>query len=118
MFVLCFTPLLVLLLTPSLRPFRWSRLFWTYVVPVVPFVIWYDGWISCLRAYSLDDLREMVKVVNANTSTSQTASDSSLGDRSLSPQTSPAGRSSYIWQIGEERAGLLPVTYLIGYPRN
>ena len=29
-------PLAVWVLTPAIRPFRWSRLFWTYVVPVVP----------------------------------------------------------------------------------
>src|SRR5438105_1164059 len=27
-------PLAVWVLTPAIRPFRWSRLFWTYVVPV------------------------------------------------------------------------------------
>ena len=27
----------------------WGHLFWTYVIPVVPFVIVYDGLVSCLR---------------------------------------------------------------------
>lgn len=93
MLVLCFTPLLVFLLTPFIRPFRWSRLIWTYLLPVVPFVIWFDGVVSCLRAYPADELREMVQ--------------------KLSPASS---RPNYRWQLGEERTGLLPVTYLIGYP--
>jgi hypothetical protein len=89
--VLCFTPFLVLCLTPFIRPVSWSRLFLTYVIPIVPFVIWYDGLVSCLRAYSMEELREMIEEV------------SSL-------------RPDYNWQLGEERAGLLPITYLIGSP--
>jgi hypothetical protein len=91
--VLCFTPLLVLLLTPFVAPFRWSRLLWTYLIPVVPLVILIDGLISCLRAYSLDELREMVS--------------------ELQQQESQA---EYHWEVGEECGVLLPVTYLIGCP--
>jgi hypothetical protein len=95
MLVLCFTPLLVLVLTPRIRPFRWSRLVWTYLIPVVPFVIWFDGMVSCLRAYGLNELREMVNKL-----------------------PKPASKQNYHWQLGEERTGFLPVTYLIGYPEN
>lgn len=31
-------PLMVLLMTPFIRPFRWSRLFWTYLIPLIPLV--------------------------------------------------------------------------------
>jgi hypothetical protein len=82
---LCFTPLLVLWLTPRIRPFRWQRLFWTYVVPVVPFVIGFDGWASCFRAYSVEELREMAAEI-----------------------------AGYRWEVGVERGGMLPVTYLVG----
>ena len=40
------------ILAPTIRPFRWSRLFWTWLIPLVPFVLFYDGIVSCLRAYS------------------------------------------------------------------
>lgn len=90
--ILCLTPALVWLFTPRIRPFRWSRLFWTYLVPIVPFVIWFDGMVSCLRAYALEELREMVQEV------------------------AQASSTGYCWQIGEEDTGLLPITYLIGYP--
>jgi hypothetical protein len=93
MAVLCVTPFLILFLTPFMRPFRWARLLWTYLLPVVPFVIWYDGWISCLRAYSETELHELVSGAETD---------------------SPAGR--YRWEIGEARSGLLPVTYVVGYP--
>jgi len=53
----CLTPLLVALLTPLIRPFRWSRLLFTYVLPLVPLTCWWDGVISHLRAYTVDELR-------------------------------------------------------------
>lgn len=32
-------PLRVQIATPFIRPFRWSRLFWTYLAPALPFVL-------------------------------------------------------------------------------
>ena len=52
-------PILVLLSTPFMRPFKWSRLFWTYVVPLVPLTCLWDGIVSQLRAYTVSELREM-----------------------------------------------------------
>ena len=91
MLTVCFVPIIALLLAPSIRPFRWSRLFWTYLVPAVPFVLWYDGLISCLRSYSREELDAMVRGLASN---------------------------DYEWQVGEEQSGWLPVTYLIGCPRS
>ena len=50
--MLLLTPLAVGLATPFIRPFRWSRLFWTYVIPLVPLTCWWDGVVSQLRAYT------------------------------------------------------------------
>jgi len=86
---ICFIPILVLFLTPQIRPFRWSRLLWTFVLPLVSFVLWFDGWMSCLRSYSHEELSELV--------------------RSLSCET-------YRWELGTQSDGFLPVTYLIGSP--
>lgn len=84
------SPLFVLLLTPFIRPFRWSRLLWTYLVPVVPPFVLFDGVVSCLRTYTPAELRELVE---------------------------PFAGDGYTWEIGEERGpGPIPVTYLIGYP--
>jgi hypothetical protein len=52
-------PLFVLLITPMIRPFRWSRLLWTYVIPVLPLAILFDGLVSYLRAYTPDELRAL-----------------------------------------------------------
>ena len=80
-----------LLLTPFMRPVRWSRLVWTYLIPVIPVVLWFDGIMSCLRAYSLQELVEL---------------------------TSGLTGRGYEWKIGQESSALfpLPITYLIGYP--
>lgn len=85
-----FLPLLLLLCTPFIRPFRWSRLFWTYLVPIVPLVVWFDATVSCLRTYTADELRELT---------------ADLGE-------------GYKWDVGAVRAPPLisRVTYVVGLP--
>lgn len=87
------TPILVLLTSPFQNPFRWSRLFWTYVIPVVPLAVAFDGIVSCLRTYTPGELMQLVREV--------------------------AGHETFDWQAGIERIGPLPVgvTYLVGTPR-
>jgi hypothetical protein len=53
------TPLFVWLLTPFVRPFRWRRLFWTYLIPMVPLTCFWDGIVSQLRAYTVPELLKM-----------------------------------------------------------
>ncbi len=53
------TPLFVWIATPFMRPFRWSRLLLTYALPAVPFICLWDGIVSQLRAYTVDELRGM-----------------------------------------------------------
>lgn len=50
--------------TPHIRPFKWSRLFWTYIIPIVPLVYIWDGTVSQLRTYSVEELQKMVSVIN------------------------------------------------------
>jgi hypothetical protein len=90
---LLFVPIATWLFVPFRRPFRWSRLFWTYLIPIVPVILLFDGLISCLRAYSPEELEEMTKGLGGN---------------------------RYRWEIGEVAGGLLPVriTYLIGSPQS
>jgi hypothetical protein len=49
-------PLLAWLITPRIRPFRWSRLLLTYLLPVIPLVVTWDGVVSCLRTRTPDEL--------------------------------------------------------------
>lgn len=84
-------PLAVLLVTPTIRPFSLSRLFWTYIIPLIPLVVGFDGFVSCLRTYSVAELKSFTE---------------ELPD------------ADYSWEIGEAKAEKgLPVTYLIGYPQ-
>jgi len=53
---LLLTPLYVWMATPFIRPFRWRRLVWTYLLPLVPFTCWWDGFVSQLRAYEPAEL--------------------------------------------------------------
>jgi hypothetical protein len=53
------TPLFVWIATPFMRPFLWRRLVWTYLIPAVPFTCLWDGIVSQLRAYTLDELRRL-----------------------------------------------------------
>ncbi|HVD93881.1 MAG TPA: class I SAM-dependent methyltransferase [Vicinamibacterales bacterium] len=52
-------PLFVWLMTPFIHPFRWRRLFWTYLVPMVPLTCLWDGIVSQLRAYTVPELTRM-----------------------------------------------------------
>lgn len=57
----------MLLLTPFVKPFRWSRMLLTYVLPLIPFIVVFDGTISMLRIYLPDELRALVaRVPNAD----------------------------------------------------
>jgi hypothetical protein len=81
--------LLLFLHTPWIRPFRWSRLLWTYLIPIIPLVLLFDGVVSCLRTYRPEELREIVEKLTA---------------------------CEYKWEIGEFAKAKVPITYLIGYP--
>jgi hypothetical protein len=83
------TPLIVLVTTPFMRPFRWRRLLWTYLVPLVPLTCLWDGVVSQLRAYTTDELRGLA-----------------------------AGSAPMRWDIGQVpiARGRGRLTYLIGIP--
>jgi len=83
------TPLLVLLMTPAIRPFRWSRILFTYLIPVIPLVVLIDGVVSCLRTYTPEELLAMGQA---------------------------AAPSGVTWRAGLLPAGPIPVTYLVGIP--
>ncbi len=49
-------PLVVLILAPRIRPFRWSRLLFTYILPLIPLVVLWDGVVSCFRTRTPQEL--------------------------------------------------------------
>jgi len=85
------SPLQVLLVMPFVRPLSLGHVVFTYLVPVLPLLIAWDAAVSCLRAYTLDELSEMTKAAD--------------GER-------------YTWEIGElpiPKTGAF-LTYVIGKP--
>jgi hypothetical protein len=85
-----FIPIIAMLLTPFTKP-GLKELFFTYIIPINPIVFMWDGFASCFRTYSKEEMKEM---------TSQLQSD------------------DYQWEIGDLRHPLLPyrLPYLIGSP--
>ena len=65
-------PLVVLVTTPFIRPFRWSRLLITYLIPLIPIFTMWDGIISLLRLYSDKDLKEMAATIESEHYTFET----------------------------------------------
>lgn len=86
-----FMPLMVLLLTPLVRPLRGSQLVLTYLVPILPLLIAWDGIVSVLRTYTPAELTAMTAELQA---------------------------ADYRWEIGELALKGVPtrVPYLIGTP--
>ncbi len=58
-------PLFVLLLTPTVRPFRFFQFFFTYLVPILPLLIFWDGMVSQLRTMTPEELDEMTRDLRA-----------------------------------------------------
>lgn len=87
-----FAPIAVLLLVPFLRPFRWSWLVFTYLIPIIPLFVAWDGVVSCLRIYSVPELQGLVDGL---------------------------GGDDYVWEAGRLPLGSQPVqlTYLTGRPK-
>lgn len=81
--------------TPWMRPFRWSRLLWTYLVPIIPFILLFDGIVSCLRTYRPEELREIVEKLEAT----------------------KLDATKYVWKIDEQSTGKMKITYLVGFPQ-
>jgi hypothetical protein len=52
-----------LALVPFVRPFRFSRLLLSYLPPIVPLVVAWDGTVSALRAYTPEELLAIARTV-------------------------------------------------------
>jgi len=85
------TLLTYLFATPFIRPFSLSRLFWTYILPIVPLATCWDGIVSLIRVYSVEELNNLVN---------------------------PIKNTKYIWETGLVSTGtpIFNFTYIVGYP--
>ena len=87
-----FSPITVLLLTPLARPFSMIRLLFTYIIPLIPFFVLWDGVVSVLRTYSISEMEQMTVSLN--------------------------NQDSYEWEMGKVIKGPGQVLYLLGYPKS
>ena len=80
-----------LFVTPFIKPRTLSRFIWTYLIPVVPLATCWDGVISLLRVYSVDELKELTQSLQSE---------------------------NYTWEVGQASTGtpIFAFTYLLGYP--
>lgn len=82
-------PVAFVLCTPFFKPFRFDRLLFTYLLPVIPFCTVWDGIVSILRLHDPRRLEELAREVD----------------------------NSYTWKSGKKRHPLgFKISYLVGYP--
>jgi hypothetical protein len=89
--VLMTTPLVFLFATPFMKPFKLSRLFFTYIIPLMPIVTIWDGIVSMLRIYKPDEMLELTKEINAD---------------------------NFEWKAGKIKYNSLKITYMFGLPND
>lgn len=52
--------LMSLLLTPFVRPLKFSQLLFTYLIPLIPLVFAWDGQASLMRTYTFKDIESLI----------------------------------------------------------
>lgn len=86
-----FSPIMVLLTAPFISPFNIGRLIFTYLIPIVPLLILWDGVVSVLRTYTIEEMKGMTKELN--------------------------NRLAYNWEIKKIEDGPITLLYLLGFPK-
>jgi hypothetical protein len=92
MIPMLFSPISVLLSTPFLRPFKPDRLLFTYLIPVLPLVVMWDGIISVLRTYTVEELNSIILELNHH--------------------------EQFDWEVGIAKGKPVDVGFLLGTPKN
>jgi len=87
--VIIVTILVCAFATPFMKPFKWSRIFFTYVLPLIPLTLLWDGVVSMLRIYKPDEMLELTKEINT---------------------------INFEWTAGKIKNKMLKITYMSGVP--
>ncbi len=88
--IIILVPPAIFLLTPFFTPFKFSRLVFTYLIPIIPICIIWDGIVSITRLYKPKELLQMSSEIEAK---------------------------NYHWKAGKRKNRIgMSVTYLLGYP--
>ncbi|TXN34286.1 hypothetical protein FVB32_17315 [Flagellimonas hymeniacidonis] len=87
-----FSPISVLFTAPFIRPFKFGRLIFTYLIPIVPLFVLWDGVVSSLRTYSVEEMRGLVNSLENG--------------------------ETYNWEIDKVKSGPGVILYLLGIKKN
>jgi hypothetical protein len=85
------SPITLLVSTPFIKPFEFKRLVFTYLIPILPILVLWDGVVSCLRTYSISELKELVLRLDGN--------------------------ERFNWEVNTVKSGPGKILYLIGVPK-
>ncbi|UKN02858.1 hypothetical protein K6119_04935 [Paracrocinitomix mangrovi] len=86
-----FSPISLILTTPFIHPFKLGRIIFTYIIPLVPLFVMWDGVISVLRTYSVKEMKQLVDSLENS--------------------------ESFNWEIGIHKERGISVPYLLGLPK-
>lgn len=86
-----FSPIAVLLITPFIKPFKLDRILFTYLIPIIPLFVLWDGIVSVLRTYTVTELNQMILEVKTHT--------------------------LFDWEVGIAKGSSNDILYLLGIPR-
>jgi len=82
------SPISVLLTTLFIKPFKFRRLLFTYVIPLVPLLVLWDGIVSSLRTYSIEEMKSLINELD--------------------------NKDDFEWEVGRVRSGPGFILYLLG----
>lgn len=85
------SPISVLITTPFIKPFNFLRLFFTYIIPIVPLFVCWDGIISCFRTYSIQEMQDIIEKLDQ--------------------------KDRYEWEINRIKSGIGITLYLLATPK-
>ncbi len=85
------SPISVFFTTPFIRPFSLVRILFTYVIPVIPLVVLWDGIVSSLRTYSIAEMNALIDSLE--------------------------GKDRYEWKTGKIKSGPAQVFYMCAVPK-
>jgi hypothetical protein len=83
-----FSPITELLTTPYIRPLKAGIILFTYLIPFVPLFVLWDGVVSSLRTYSVQEMKKLINQIK--------------------------GAKKYDWKTGEVKSGPSNILYLTG----
>lgn len=82
------SPISVLLTTLFIRPLKIGRIIFTYIIPIVPLFVMWDGIVSSLRTYSIKEMKALVESLE--------------------------NKDSFNWEINKVKSGPSVILYLLG----